>query len=329
MDLQVSVVAPCFNEEDGLHEFHRRVSAACAGFPDHEIVLVDDGSKDSTWSVICALAESDPHVRGIKLSRNFGHQAALTAGLASARGARIMMIDADLQDPPELLGDMMKAMDAGADVVYGKRTRRQGESAFKRASAAAFYRVIGRLSEVDIPVDTGDFRLVDRRVLDALLSMPERYRFVRGMIAWIGFRQVPLEYVRDRRYAGTTNYTLARMIKFSMDAITGFSTIPLQFAHVIANLALLIGLGTLVYIVWSWFNGIVVPGWTSLLTTIAIFSSLQMFVLGVIGDYLGRMYMESKGRPLFIVAEQVGGPRAIRAQHAPALAEQHDSAVEA
>jgi polyisoprenyl-phosphate glycosyltransferase len=225
-EVQLSVVAPCFNEATGLREFHARVSAACAGFPDHEIVLVDDGSKDATWPVICALTKKDPHVRGIRLSRNFGHQAALTAGLMAAGGARILMIDADLQDPPELLPEMMKAMDAGADVVYGKRTSRRGESVFKRVTAAAFYRVISRLSEVDIPVDTGDFRLVDRRVLDALLSMPERYRFVRGMVAWIGFKQVPLEYVRNPRFAGTTNYTLARMIKFSMDAITGFSTVP-------------------------------------------------------------------------------------------------------
>ena len=304
-DLMLSIVAPCFNEAEGIREFHRRVHAVCKHYASHEIILVDDGSKDETWREISALAHEDPRVRGLRLSRNFGHQAALTAGLSAARGARVLMIDADLQDPPELLPAMMTMMDEGVEVVYGKRTKRRGESLFKRTTAAAFYRIMSKLAEVDIPIDAGDFRLVDRRVLNALLAMPERYRFVRGMIAWIGFRQAPLEYVRESRHAGKTHYTLARMIKFSADAITGFSTVPLQFAHMIANLALLVGLATLIYIGYAWVSGLTVPGWASILSAIALFSSVQMFVLGVIGDYLGRMYMETKGRPLYIVADRI------------------------
>ncbi len=299
----LSIVAPCFNEAMGVKEFHRRVSAAASGFGAYEMILVDDGSSDSTWAEISALCTNDPHVRGLRLSRNFGHQAALTAGLKAARGARTIMIDADLPDPPELLTAMMAEMDAGADVVFGRRKQRLGETAFKRISAAAFYRVVNRLAEVRIPVDTGDFRLVSRQVLDALLRMPERHRFVRGMVAWLGFRQVGVEYVRDPRYAGVTNYTLGRMVKFSMDAITGFSTVPLQFAHIVANVALIVGLGVFGYIAYSIVAGTAVPGWASILAFTALFASAQMFILGVMGEYLGRMYMETKRRPLYFVAE--------------------------
>ena len=303
----LSIVVPCFNEADGLEEFYRRASAAAEAFGAFEIVLVDDGSKDATWSVIKSLCAEDLAVQGIRLSRNFGHQAALTAGLQAARGERILMIDADLQDPPELLTKMMAELDEGADVAYGKRESRMGETAFKRLTAAVFYRALKRISEVQIPIDTGDFRLITRPVLNALLDMPERYRFIRGMVAWLGFNQVAVPYVRDARFAGETHYTLGRMVKFSIDAMTGFSTVPLQFAHVVANVTLLIALGALIYIGGSLLTGTTVPGWASILAFIAIFSSAQLFVLGVIGEYLGRMYMESKGRPLFVTAERING----------------------
>jgi dolichol-phosphate mannosyltransferase len=214
------------------------------------------------------------------------------------------MIDADLQDPPEVLGQMMTQIDSGADVAYGRRSKRQGETAFKIATASAFYRVINWISETNIPRDTGDFRLVTRPVLEALLSMPERSRFVRGMIGWIGFRQEPCFYVRDARYAGTTKYPLRKMIRFAADAITGFSTIPLRLSHFVANISLLISIATFIYVIWSLVVGKAVPGWASLLGITSLFSGAQMFMLGVIGSYVGRTYMEAKGRPLFVVAEQ-------------------------
>jgi dolichol-phosphate mannosyltransferase len=228
----LSVVAPCFNEQSCLREFHRRTSGACrrvAG-DDYEIVLVDDGSRDGTWQIIQSLSETDSHVVGVHLMRNHGHQLAATAGLCAARGQRVMLIDADLQDPPELLAGMMQRMDQGADVVYGRRTARDGESWFKKASAAGFYRLLSRLANVPIPQDTGDFRLMRRRVVDALLAMPERERFLRGMVSWIGGNQVPFDYARDARHAGRTKYSLGKMLRFGTDAVTSFSIAPLRFA---------------------------------------------------------------------------------------------------
>ena len=230
--LRLSVVAPCHNEEESLAEFHRRTAAAAAVAvgESYEIVLVDDGSTDATWAGIEALSATDPRVVGVRLMRNHGHQLAATAGLATARGARIMLIDADLQDPPELIADMMALMDRGADVVYGQRRSREGESWFKTYTAATFYRLLSRLANVRIPQDTGDFRLMSRRVLDVMLTMPERERFIRGMVSWIGGRQVPLLYERKARFAGTTKYNLPKMIRFATDAITSFSIGPLRLA---------------------------------------------------------------------------------------------------
>jgi dolichol-phosphate mannosyltransferase len=299
----LSVVAPCYNEQAGLAEFHRRASAAAraAAGEAHEIVLVDDGSSDGTWDAIEALSAADGHVVGVRLMRNHGHQLAATAGLAVARGARILLIDSDLQDPPELISQMMALMDAGADVVYGKRTLREGESWFKTASAAAFYRLLSRLANVPIPEDTGDFRLMSRRVVDVLLAMPERERFIRGMVSWIGGRQVPLHYERKARFAGSTKYELARMLRFAADAITSFSIVPLRLAVwlglIVAGIAALL----LVYTVWQWTNGHVVAGWSSTMTAIALFAGVQLIVLGIIGEYLGRLVHEAKGRPLFLI----------------------------
>jgi dolichol-phosphate mannosyltransferase len=299
----LSVVAPCYNEEEGLPAFHHRASAACraAVGDDYEIVLVDDGSSDGTWAAIEHLSAADPRIVGVRLMRNHGHQLAATAGLAVARGGRILLIDADLQDPPELLADMSALMDAGADVVYGKRKTREGESWFKTASAAAFYRLLSRLAHVPIPEDTGDFRLMSRRVVDVLLAMPERERFIRGMVSWIGGRQVPLYYERKARFAGSTKYRLAKMARFAADAITSFSIVPLQLAVwlglIVAGIAALL----LVYTIWQWLAGNVVAGWSSTMTAIALFAGVQLIVLGIIGEYLGRLVQEAKGRPLFLI----------------------------
>jgi len=304
------VVAPCYNEEGVLPEFVKRVGAVLDGIGGTaEIVLVDDGSRDSTWTVIGEAATRDPRVVGVRLMRNHGHQLALTAGLTICRGERVMIIDADLQDPPELLPEMMALMEQGADVVYGQRRLREGESLFKRASAAAFYRLIGRLTDVEIPPDTGDFRLMTRRVLDLLLAMPERHRFIRGMVAWIGGRQVPLLYDRKARAAGETKYPLARMVRFAVDAITAFSVVPLMASMTIGWVMAAVGFGFFVYSIVGYLLDYNLPGWTSLMAAMGLLGGMQFLMLGIIGAYLGRLYDQSKGRPLFMIREIVGGPK--------------------
>ena len=231
--LSIAVLLPCYNEEACLAELHARLgkAARAAAGEDYEIVLVNDGSRDRTWTMMREMAAADPRLVAINLSRNHGHQLALTAGLDLCSGERILIIDADLQDPPELLAEMLvKMRDEEADVVYGVRRSRAGETAFKRASAHGFYRLLSRATEVDIPVDAGDFRLMSRRALDALMAMPEQARFIRGMVAWIGFKQVPIAYARDERFAGDTKYPLSKMLRFAFDALTGFSSAPLKLA---------------------------------------------------------------------------------------------------
>lgn len=293
-------------------ELHGRVSAVChaAVGSSHEVILVDDGSSDGTWERIEELASRDACVVGVRLSRNHGHQLALSAGLTFARGERVLIIDADLQDPPELLPAMMKLMDEGADVVYGQRVARRGESTFKRGTAAVFYRLLNSLTDVRIPVDAGDFRLMSRRALDVLLRMPEHHRFIRGMVSWIGFRQVPLLYERGERFAGATHYPFANMLRLAIDAVTSFSTRPLRLASTLGALFGVCGLGGLLYTLGSWAAGHVVPGWTSATSIMLVLGSTQLLVLGIIGEYLGRLYVESKGRPLFVVQEVVAGRRA-------------------
>jgi dolichol-phosphate mannosyltransferase len=306
---QLSVVAPCYNEEGVLPEFVRRMGAVLDGVGGSaEIVLVDDGSRDRTWPLMQDLAARDPRIVGVRLMRNHGHQLALTAGLSICRGERVLIIDADLQDPPELLPDMIALMDQGADVVYGQRRVREGESLFKRATAAAFYRVIGRLTDVEIPTDTGDFRLMSRRVLDLLLAMPERHRFIRGMVAWIGGRQVPLLYDRKARAAGETKYPLAKMVRFAVDAITAFSVVPLMASMTIGWIMAAVGIAFFVYSIIGFVLGYNLPGWTSLMAAIGLLGGMQFLMLGIIGAYLGRLYDQNKGRPLFMIREIVGGP---------------------
>ena len=299
----VSIVAPCFNEEAVLLEFHRRTSAAARSVcgDDYEIVLVDDGSRDGTWQLIDGLAASDPHVVGVRLMRNHGHQAAATAGLDLCCGRRVLLVDADLQDPPELLRPMMTAMDRGADVVFGQRTRREAETWFKRTTATAFYRLLGRLATVAIPRDTGDFRLMSRRVVDALAAMPERQRFIRGMVSWIGGVQVALPYERQARFAGSSKYPFYKMLRFAIDAITSFSAIRLRIASYLGLAGVAVGFLLLVLTVWSWAAGGTVAGWSSLMTVVVWFSSMQLIVLGVMGEYIGRLFQEAKGRPLFLI----------------------------
>ena len=309
----LSIVVPCFNEEACLAALHERLGAAARSSVggDYEIVLVNDGSRDRSWEVMRTMAAGDAHVVAVNLSRNHGHQLALTAGLDLCRGETIMIIDADLQDPPELLPDMLQAMRSEeADVVYGVRRSRSGDTAFKRATAHGFYRLLSRATEVDIPVDAGDFRLMSRRALDALLAMPEQARFIRGMVAWIGFRQVPFAYDRHERFAGVTKYPLKKMMRFALDALTGFSSAPLKLASH-AGLWLSFGSVLLVlYIAYAWADGRSIPGWTSLMLVVVVLGAIQMFALALMGEYIGRLYNESKRRPLYIVQEIAGEGRA-------------------
>ena len=307
--MKLSIVVPCFNEEACLGVLYDRLSAAAkkGAASNYEILLVNDGSRDGSWEIMRGLAAKDPHVVAVNLSRNHGHQLALTAGLDLCRGDKILIIDADLQDPPELLPDMLETMRReDADVVYGVRKSRAGETAFKRATAHGFYRLLSRATEVDIPLDAGDFRLMSRRALDALLSMPEQARFVRGMVAWIGFRQVPFAYDRDERLAGETKYPLGKMIRFALDALTGFSSAPLKLASH-AGMWLAVGSVLLIlYIAYAWFTGASIQGWTSLMLVVVVLGAVQMFVLALMGEYIGRLYNEAKQRPLYIVQEIAG-----------------------
>lgn len=307
--LALSIVIPCYNEAECLAELHSRVKAVADEVApnNHEIVLINDGSRDKSWDIMQQLAVSDPALVAINLSRNHGHQLALTAGLDLCSGSRILILDADLQDPPELLPEMMAEMTTQkADVVYAVRRKREGESWFKKTSASMFYRILARLTDVDIPLDTGDFRLMSRRALDAFLSLPEQARFIRGMVAWIGFKQIPFPYDRAERFGGETHYPLSKMLGLAFDAITGFSTAPLRWASH-AGLAL-VGIASLllIYTLWGWLSGSAIQGWTSMMIVVVLLGAAQMFVLGMIGEYLGRLYMEVKRRPLYLVSEIAG-----------------------
>jgi polyisoprenyl-phosphate glycosyltransferase len=301
---KLSIVAPCYNEQDGIEEFHRRTSAAAKEVvgENYELIFVNDGSRDASWAVMRKLVARDPRLVLINLARRHGHQLALTAGLELCRGDRVLTIDSDLQDPPELLAEMWRLMDdEGIDIVYGLRGERLGETRFKRWTAALFYWLLQRVGDADIPSNAGDFRLMTRRVVDVLKSMPERHRFIRGMIGWIGYRQIALRYDRNPRFAGSSQYPLSRMMILALDALTGFSIAPLRIASYAGFAVGVLGLLMLVYTLGSWASGRVVDGWTSLTTIVLILGSLQLILFGLLGEYIGRMYIELKQRPLFTI----------------------------
>jgi polyisoprenyl-phosphate glycosyltransferase len=299
----LSVVAPMYNEEATAAVFCERVFAALEGVP-LEVVLVDDGSSDGTAKILDDLAASDPRIRVVRLSRNFGHQTAITAGLDHARGDAIVMIDSDLQDPPELIATMLDCWRDGVDVVYAARTEREGETRFKLATADLFYRVLSRISSIPMTRNSGDFRLLDRRALDALLCMRERNRYLRGMTVWIGFTQTAVPYKRDARYAGETKFSLTRMVRFSLDAIASFSHVPLQIATLIgfavAALAFLMIPVAIVFRVAGQF----VPGVTTTIIAVLLLGGIQLMAIGMIGEYVGRIYDEVKARPLYFVSQR-------------------------
>ena len=305
--MQFSIVVPCYNEEDVLPKFIERVSAVInkEEYQDSEVILVDDGSSDNTWQNISDISQKDVRFKGVKLSRNFGHQLALSAGLSESKGEKVFVCDADLQDPPELLIEMNKRMTLeDADVVYGMRNSREGETKFKKATASIFYRLLDKLSDVDMPLDTGDCRLIKRHIVTLLGGMPEHDRFIRGMITWLGFKQVPYVYNRESRAAGETKYTFGKMISFATDAIIGFSMLPLRFSVYLSMMMLFLMGVVLVYTVFSWLFLESVPGWASTLLIVSFIAGMQFLILGVIGEYVGRLYIQNKARPLFIISER-------------------------
>ncbi|HUE28436.1 MAG TPA: glycosyltransferase family 2 protein [Solirubrobacteraceae bacterium] len=300
----LSVVAPVYNEEALLEEFYARVCTALDGLR-YELVLVDDGSSDRTSELLGQLAASDPAVHVVYLSRNFGHQTALTAGLDHARGDAVVMLDADLQDPPELIPRMLDHWRAGCDVVYAVREHREGESRFKLTTARWFYKLFDWLTSVQLQHNSGDFRLLDRRALDALLSMRERSRFLRGMTVWVGYRQAAVPYKRDPRYAGETKYTLGKMLRFSLDAISSFSHRPLQLATLLGFIISTLAFIAIPVVIVLRVLGSYLPGFSSITIAILLLGGIQLIALGIIGEYVGRIYDEVKGRPLYLVRERL------------------------
>jgi dolichol-phosphate mannosyltransferase len=312
----LSVVVPCYNEEAVLVETHRqlRETLDALGLEGYELIFVDDGSRDGTAALLRQLHAGCPHTRVLRLSRNFGHQTAVSAGIEHARGDAVVLIDADLQDPPSVIGDMLARWHEGYDVAYGLRTDRAGETAFKVATARWFYRMLNRLSETEIPLDVGDFRLMDRKVVDALVAMPERARFVRGMVSWVGFRQVAVPYARAERFAGNTKYPLFKMVRLAIDGVTSFSLVPLRLASWAGFLASLTALGGIVFaLVVRLFTNEWVPGWAAMFVAVMFLGGIQLLALGIVGEYVGRIYFEAKRRPLYLLSERMGfGPDGAR-----------------
>ncbi|HEX4563386.1 MAG TPA: glycosyltransferase family 2 protein [Solirubrobacteraceae bacterium] len=307
----LSIVAPVFNERELVEAFVERARAAASDY-DFELVIVNDGSSDGTTEILDRLAAQDARVRVIHLSRNFGHQAALTAGLEHAAGDVVVMIDADLQDPPELLGQMVGEWSRGADVVYAVRRQREGETAFKLATASWFYRLFDKLANVDLEPNSGDFRLLDRRALEALLTMTERSRFLRGMTVWVGFTQTAVYYEREPRHAGETKYTVRKMLRFSLDAIASFSHVPLQLATYAGMLSAGVAFIAIPVVILLRLFDSYLPGFSSITIAILLLGGIQLIALGVIGEYVGRIYDEVKHRPLYIVREERNQPAPAR-----------------
>jgi len=305
----LSVVVPCYNEQEVIGETVRQLQEFCSAVDDLdvELLFVDDGSRDDTRKLLRGFAKADPRIKVVGFARNFGHQVAVTAGIDAARGDAVVLIDADLQDPPAVVHQMIAKWREGYDVVYGTRTERAGESAFKIATARAFYRLLNRLSDVPIPLDTGDFRLMSRAVVDTLRAMPERDRFVRGMVSWVGFRQVALPYRRAERFAGETKYPLRKMLRFATDGILSFSTKPLQLSVAMGMVSALLALVGIVYALsLRLFTSIWVEGWTALMIAVLFIGGVQLISIGILGEYIGRIYNEIKQRPLYVVEEYLG-----------------------
>ncbi len=303
----LSVVVPVFNEEAVIRTTHQRLKAVLDGCGEpYELLYVNDGSRDATVSIISGFCDGDDTVRLLSFARNFGHQIAITAGMEHAAGEAIVVIDADLQDPPEVILEMLAKWREGYQVVYGRRTARKGETAFKKLTASVFYRTLNALTDIRIPNDTGDFRLIDRRVKKVLCSMPERSRYVRGLVTWVGFKQTHVDFVREPRFAGETKYPLKKMLRFAMDAVVSFSDKPLKLPSWLGGLSIFLGLAGLLGLLISHIVTGASPLWLQINAPLFVLGGAGMVCLGVVGQYIGRIYNEAKGRPLYVIGETRG-----------------------
>ena len=305
----VSVVIPMYYEEDVAEECYKRVKNVLESLENynHEIIFVNDGSKDKTLEILEGIAKKDKNVKVISFSRNFGHQAAVTAGIKYVKGQAIVIIDADLQDPPELIKDMLKLWEQGNEVIYAKRKKRKGETAFKLFTARAFYKMLNKLSDVYIPENTGDFRLADRKVIDVINSMPEHNKFLRGLFSWVGFKQIPFEYERQERFAGKTKYPLKKMLKLASDGIISFSIKPLKIVGTLGIASIIISFVILVYAIISFIFKLnyLTAGWTSLMVAITFFAGVQLLSVWIMAEYMSRIYDETKNRPQYIIDKTI------------------------
>lgn len=302
----ISVIIPVFNEEQNIEVLYERLVGILSKMPEHnfELFFVNDGSKDSSIEIINMLSEKDTRIRYIDFSRNFGHQIAVSAGLDHVKGDVVIIIDADLQDPPELIYDMIEKYNQNYQVVYARRNQRDGETWFKLFTAKLFYRLLQKITSVEIPVDTGDFRLIDRKIVDVLNNMPEKHKFLRGQISWIGFNQTYVTYNRVKRHGGTTGYTFKKMFRLAMDGITAFSDFPLRLASIMGFFVSAVAFLIMIYALWSKFvMNDVVPGWTSLIMSVMFIGGIQLICLGLLGEYIGRMGDNIKKRPLYIIKD--------------------------
>lgn len=304
----ISVVVPMYREEEVAEECYNRLSSVLKEIKyEYEIIFVDDGSEDKTFEIISSIAQNDSKVKVIKFSRNFGHQAALTAGVDASCGDAVITIDADLQDPPELMTEMIKRWEEGFHVVYAKRRKRDGETWFKLITAKCFYKTIRKLSDIKMPVDTGDYRLMDRKVVEVLKDMPETNRYIRGMVSWTGFKQTPVEYDRKERFAGKTKYPLNKMVKLALDGMVSFSSKPLRVAEYLGFFAVIVAIIIFLYaFIYKIVGGKnLVTGWASIMTTVTFLGGVQLITIGILGEYIGRIYDETKERPLYIVEKKI------------------------
>jgi dolichol-phosphate mannosyltransferase len=305
--MEYSVIIPVYNEESVLTETYARLKTVMDGLGDYELIFIDDGSVDASATIIAGMLAKDKSLRLIRFSRNFGHQCAITAGMDYARGDAVIIIDADLQDPPELLPEMARLWRSGYDVVYGKRVSREGESFFKKATAAFYYRSLKRLTDFDVPIDTGDFRLIDRKVCDTMKSLGEKNRYVRGLVSWVGFKQIALEYERQKRHSGVTKYPFRKMARFAIDGITAFSHKPLRITAFIGFAISLVSFVYIIVIIYQRiFTATTVTGWASTMAVTLFTQGIVLIMLGLMGEYIGRIYEEIKNRPIYIVKETLG-----------------------
>lgn len=305
---QYSIIVPLYNEEEVINESYKRIKAVMDETQEpYEVIFINDGSRDQTEYLAKEICEKDSNIKLINFSRNFGHQPAITAGMRESSGQAIIIIDADLQDPPTVMLQMIGKWKEGYDVVYGKRIKRSGESIFKKITAKMYYRLLTRITDVKIPVDVGDFRLIDRSVCNALNDLPERNRYVRGLVSWVGFKQTFVEFEREERFSGETKYPLRKMIKLAIDGITGFSNKPLKLASTLGYVVSGFGFIYLIIIlIQRLFTNTTIQGWTSIIALLLILNGVTLIMLGVLGEYIGRIYDEMKARPVYIIKEKIG-----------------------